>query len=110
MNHAGEIAPLTALVRPDVAIVTAVEPVHLEFFASVDDIARAKAEIFSGVEPGGAALINRDNPHYALLARLRPRRRRRARGRLRRVSAPPTAGWSRFTPTGYGSARRRAHL
>jgi UDP-N-acetylmuramoyl-tripeptide--D-alanyl-D-alanine ligase len=70
MNHAGEIAPLTRLARPDVAIVTAVEPVHLEFFASVEDIARAKAEIFQGVPGDGAALINRDNPHYALLARL----------------------------------------
>jgi UDP-N-acetylmuramoyl-tripeptide--D-alanyl-D-alanine ligase len=70
MNHAGEIAPLTRLARPDVAIVTAVEPVHLEFFASVEDIARAKGEIFEGVPSAGAALINRDNPHYPLLARL----------------------------------------
>ncbi len=70
MNHAGEIEPLTHMVRPHVAIVTAVEPVHLEYFKSVEDIARAKAEIFSGVEPGGAAIINRDNPHYDLLAEL----------------------------------------
>jgi UDP-N-acetylmuramoyl-tripeptide--D-alanyl-D-alanine ligase len=68
MNHAGEIAPLTALVRPHIAIVTTVGPVHLEFFASVEAIADAKAEIFSGVEPGGAAVINRDNPHFARLA------------------------------------------
>jgi UDP-N-acetylmuramoyl-tripeptide--D-alanyl-D-alanine ligase len=70
MNHAGEIAPLTRLARPHAAIVTTVEPVHLEFFDSVEGIARAKAEIFEGVEPGGAALINRDNPHYALLESL----------------------------------------
>ena len=70
MNHAGEIAPLTRMVRPHVAIVTTVEPVHLEFFKGVKDIARAKAEIFLGIEKGGAALINRDNPHHALLARL----------------------------------------
>lgn len=68
MNHAGEITPLTKMVRPHVAIVTTVEPVHLAFFASVDDIAEAKAEIFLGLEPGGAALINRDNPHYPRLA------------------------------------------
>ena len=68
MNHAGEIAPLTRLVRPEVAIVTTVGPVHLEFFDSVADIARAKGEIFEGVVPGGAAIINRDNPHYDLLA------------------------------------------
>ncbi|HEY4775560.1 MAG TPA: UDP-N-acetylmuramoylalanyl-D-glutamyl-2,6-diaminopimelate--D-alanyl-D-alanine ligase [Xanthobacteraceae bacterium] len=69
MNHAGEITPLAKLVRPHVAIVTAVEPVHLEFFASVEAIADAKAEIFSGVEPGGAAVVNRDNAHFARLAR-----------------------------------------
>jgi UDP-N-acetylmuramoyl-tripeptide--D-alanyl-D-alanine ligase len=67
MNHAGEIAPLSQLVRPDVAIITTVEPVHLEFFPSVAAIADAKAEIFSGVVPGGAAVVNRDNPHFARL-------------------------------------------
>jgi UDP-N-acetylmuramoyl-tripeptide--D-alanyl-D-alanine ligase len=69
MNHAGEITPLTRLVRPHVAIVTAVEPVHLEFFSSVEAIAEAKAEIFLGLEPGGAAVLNRDNPHFDLLRR-----------------------------------------
>lgn len=67
MNHAGEITPLTACVRPHIAIVTTVGPVHLEFFDSVAGIARAKAEIFSGLEPGGTAIINRDNEHYHLL-------------------------------------------
>ena len=69
MNHAGEIEPLTRLVRPDVAIVTAVEPVHLEFFGSVEAIADAKAEIFLGLGHGGAAVINRDNPQFARLER-----------------------------------------
>ncbi|MCZ7658033.1 MAG: UDP-N-acetylmuramoylalanyl-D-glutamyl-2,6-diaminopimelate--D-alanyl-D-alanine ligase [Xanthobacteraceae bacterium] len=68
MNHAGEITPLTRLVRPQVAVVTAVAPVHLEFFPSVEAIADAKAEIFLGLEPGGAAVINRDSPHYERLA------------------------------------------
>ena len=68
MNHAGELAPLARLVRPHVAIVTAVEPVHLEYFDSVAAIADAKAEIFTGLEPGGIALLNRDNPHYDRLA------------------------------------------
>jgi UDP-N-acetylmuramoyl-tripeptide--D-alanyl-D-alanine ligase len=67
MNHAGEIEPLTRLVCPQVAIVTTVEPVHLEFFGSVEAIADAKAEIFLGLEPGGAAVINRDNPQFARL-------------------------------------------
>jgi UDP-N-acetylmuramoyl-tripeptide--D-alanyl-D-alanine ligase len=68
MNHAGEITPLTALVRPHVAIVTTVEPVHLEYFGSLDKIADAKAEIFTGIEPGGTAILNRDNGQYARLA------------------------------------------
>lgn len=67
MNHPGEITPLTKMIRPHVAIVTTVEPVHLEFFESVADIAEAKAEIFDGLEPGGTAILNRDNPHFDLL-------------------------------------------
>jgi UDP-N-acetylmuramoyl-tripeptide--D-alanyl-D-alanine ligase len=68
MNHAGEITPLTALVRPHVAIVTTVGPVHLEFFGTTEKIAEAKAEIFGGLEPGGVAILNRDNEHFELLA------------------------------------------
>ena len=68
MNHAGEITPLSQMVRPQVAIITTVEAVHLEQFASVAEIAEAKAEIIAGVEPGGAAILNRDNPHFDLLA------------------------------------------
>ena len=60
MNHAGEITPLVDMVRPHVAIVTNVAPVHLEYFANVEEIAKAKAEIFSGLVPGGVAIINRD--------------------------------------------------
>jgi UDP-N-acetylmuramoyl-tripeptide--D-alanyl-D-alanine ligase len=67
MNHAGEITPLTKLVRPNVAIITAVEPVHLEYFGSLEKIADAKAEIFLGLTPGGAAVLNRDNSQYARL-------------------------------------------
>ena len=68
MNHAGEITPLTRLVRPHVAIVTGIEPVHLEYFGSLEKIADAKAEIFVGVEPGGAVVLNRDNAQYPRLA------------------------------------------
>jgi UDP-N-acetylmuramoyl-tripeptide--D-alanyl-D-alanine ligase len=70
MNHAGEIEPLTRMVRPHVAIITTVDPVHLEYFKDVKAIAKAKGEIFLGLEPGGAAVINRDNPHYAALAKM----------------------------------------
>jgi len=68
MNHAGEIEPLARLVQPHVAIVTAVEPVHLEFFDSIEAIADAKSEIFSGIEPGGTAVLNRDNAQFERLA------------------------------------------
>jgi UDP-N-acetylmuramoyl-tripeptide--D-alanyl-D-alanine ligase len=68
MNHAGEIALLSRMVRPHVAIVTNVEPVHIGYFDSERDIALAKAEIFQGLEPGGVAVLNLDNPWYPVLA------------------------------------------
>ncbi|NIX76422.1 UDP-N-acetylmuramoylalanyl-D-glutamyl-2,6-diaminopimelate--D-alanyl-D-alanine ligase [Microvirga terricola] len=68
MNHAGEILPLTAMVRPHVAVITTVEPVHIEFFPSLWGIADAKGEIFSGLEPGGTAVINRDSPYFERMA------------------------------------------
>ena len=68
MNHPGEIIPLVAMVRPHVAAITTVEAVHMEFFASTEEIARAKAEIFTGLEAGGVAVLPRDNRHFRLLA------------------------------------------
>jgi UDP-N-acetylmuramoyl-tripeptide--D-alanyl-D-alanine ligase len=68
MNHAGEITPLTAMVRPHVAIVTNIAPVHIEYFGTLKKIAEAKAEIFLGIEPGGAAVINRDIRQFAQLS------------------------------------------
>ncbi len=67
MNHAGEITPLTKLIRPHIAIITTIAPVHLEFFDTVEQIAEAKAEIFAGLEPGGVAILNRDEPYFKLL-------------------------------------------
>jgi len=67
MNHAGEIAALTAQVRPHVALVTTVAPAHIENLGSEEAIADAKAEIFRGLEPGGTAIIPADSPHYARL-------------------------------------------
>ena len=87
MNHAGEITPLTRLVRPHVAIITTIEPVHLEFFGSIEAIADAKAEIFLGLEPGGAAVLNRDNAQFARLERAPPRRRA-SRASSRSASTP----------------------
>jgi UDP-N-acetylmuramoyl-tripeptide--D-alanyl-D-alanine ligase len=68
MNHAGEITPLSQLVRPDLAIITTVAPVHLEYFASLEAIADAKAEIFDGLVDGGVAILNRDIPQFERLA------------------------------------------
>jgi len=63
MNHAGELAGLTRLVRPHVAIVTAIAPAHAAFFTDEGAIADAKGEIFQGLEPGGTAIIPYDSPH-----------------------------------------------
>lgn len=64
MNHANEIRPLSRLVAPHAAIITNVEPVHIEFFESIDGIADAKAEILEGLQPGGVVVLNSDNASY----------------------------------------------
>jgi UDP-N-acetylmuramoyl-tripeptide--D-alanyl-D-alanine ligase len=64
MNHAGEIAHLSHIGQPDLAMITTVEAVHIEHFDSVADIADAKAEIFEGMATGGIAILNRDNPYH----------------------------------------------
>lgn len=64
MNHPGEISPLVQMVRPHAVIITTVEPVHIAQFASIEEIADAKAEIFDGLEPGGVAILNCDNPQF----------------------------------------------
>ena len=68
MNHAGEITPLVRMARPHIAVVTTIAESHLGQFASLAEIADAKAEIFLGVEPDGAAVINRDTPFFDRLA------------------------------------------
>ena len=68
MNHADEIRPLTRMVRPHAALVTTVGPVHTENFPDGEaGVARAKAEIFEGLEPGGVAILNADNRWFELL-------------------------------------------
>ncbi|QJB70719.1 UDP-N-acetylmuramoyl-tripeptide--D-alanyl-D-alanine ligase [Parasphingorhabdus halotolerans] len=67
MNHAGELSRLTQLVRPDVAIITAIAPAHIGHFSSVEEIADAKAEIFEGLTAVGTAVIPFDSPHYERL-------------------------------------------
>jgi UDP-N-acetylmuramoyl-tripeptide--D-alanyl-D-alanine ligase len=67
MNHPGEIRPLVKMVRPHVAIITLIAAAHLGHFRNLDEIAMAKAEIFEGVEKGGAVLLNRDDARWKLL-------------------------------------------
>ena len=68
MNHFGEIRNLVSFVRPHVALITTIAPAHLEFFGNCEAIADAKAEIFEGLMPGGAALIPSDSPYADRLA------------------------------------------
>jgi UDP-N-acetylmuramoyl-tripeptide--D-alanyl-D-alanine ligase len=68
MNHFGEIRALVALVRPHVALITAIAPAHLEFFGSLAAIADATSEFFEGLWPGGAALIPGDGEQAGRLA------------------------------------------
>ena len=68
MNHSGEIAALSPMVAPDIAVITRISNSHGGFFDSLDDIAAAKAEIFLGLKPGGVAVLNADDPYCAMLA------------------------------------------
>ena len=68
MNHSGEIVPLVGMVRPHVAIITTIAASHLGNFASLDEIADAKAEIFTGIVENGSAVISRDTPYFERLA------------------------------------------
>ncbi|AZL15312.1 UDP-N-acetylmuramoyl-tripeptide--D-alanyl-D-alanine ligase [Rickettsiales endosymbiont of Stachyamoeba lipophora] len=67
MNHLGELKYLTSIGKPDIAVITTVEAVHLEFFNSIETIAQAKAEIFEGLNPQGLAIINHDNAYFELM-------------------------------------------
>jgi UDP-N-acetylmuramoyl-tripeptide--D-alanyl-D-alanine ligase len=67
MSAPDEIRPLAQLVRPHIAVITTVAAAHLEAFGSLDGIARAKAEIFAGLEPGGTAVLNADHPQLGVL-------------------------------------------
>ena len=69
MNHPGEIEPLARLTRPHVALITTVAPAHLEAFGAIDGIAREKAAIFLGLEPGGTAIYNADVETAPILAK-----------------------------------------
>jgi UDP-N-acetylmuramoyl-tripeptide--D-alanyl-D-alanine ligase len=90
MNHAGEIAPLSRMVQPHAVAITTVEAVHVENFADGEaGVARAKAEILDGLDPGGVAILNADNRWFDFLKGEARRRgaRVRAFGRSRGADA-----------------------
>ncbi len=68
MNHSGEIAALSPMVAPDIAIITRISNSHVGFFDSLDDIAAAKAEIFMGLTENGVAILNADDPYVDYLS------------------------------------------
>jgi UDP-N-acetylmuramoyl-tripeptide--D-alanyl-D-alanine ligase len=108
MNHAGEIAALTRQVRPHAAMVTLIAPAHLGHFASLDEIADAKGEIFAGLEPGGTAVLNRDDEH---LERLRGHAERAGAAAVVTFGAGEGADWrlldARMDPLGSDVAAER---
>jgi UDP-N-acetylmuramoyl-tripeptide--D-alanyl-D-alanine ligase len=103
MNHEGEITPLSLLVRPHAVAITNVEAVHLENFADGEaGVARAKAEILDGLEPGGVAILNADNRWFDTLRA--EARRRGARVRAFGRAKGADAQLIRFAPAPGGAS------
>jgi UDP-N-acetylmuramoyl-tripeptide--D-alanyl-D-alanine ligase len=69
MSHAGEITALARIAQPEMGVVTSVAPVHLEFFNSIADIARAKYELIAALPPGGTAVLNADDEYVSQFGR-----------------------------------------
>ena len=87
MNHAGEIAPLSRLARPQVAVITAVEAAHIGYLGSMEAIAEEKAAIFHGLDAAGVAVLPADSPWFPLLRDRAARRRIMSFGAARGADA-----------------------
>jgi UDP-N-acetylmuramoyl-tripeptide--D-alanyl-D-alanine ligase len=74
ISHPGEMAPLCAIAKPDWGVITNVGPVHLEFFSSVEAIAREKGELLKSLPASGTSVISRDEPHEEILRACAPGR------------------------------------
>jgi len=99
MSASGELRALTRIAPPDVAVITNVSPVHLQFFKSLDDIALAKKEILDGAAPGATAVLNGDDPLVMKIASGFPGRRvtfGRTRGCDVRAEDVESRGYSGF--------------
>ena len=115
-NHPGEIEPLARMVRADVAVITTVQPVHVEHFGTIEAIVREKGQIFAGAA-GGTAVLERDSPHFRTLSDCpRPacnassasaRCSRRARGLRGGYDGSDVAARSSVANFAIASARRR---
>jgi UDP-N-acetylmuramoyl-tripeptide--D-alanyl-D-alanine ligase len=68
MNHKGEIAQLTSIVKPTIGVITNIGKAHIGLLGSVNQIIEAKAELLEGMGPKGLAILNRDDPYYYILA------------------------------------------
>jgi UDP-N-acetylmuramoyl-tripeptide--D-alanyl-D-alanine ligase len=99
MNHAGEIDYLTRLARPDVAVVNNAMTAHIGFLGSVEAIARAKGEVFSGLTDAGIAVFNADDPHAWVWRELNTRR-----SVIEFGIKNPAAVQGQFEPTDFGAA------
>ena len=84
MSHTGELAKLTRIALPDAGVVTRVAIEHLEFFASIEEIASAERELIENLPPNAVAILNADDPHVAAFAKA-------ARGRVVRFGEKPPA-------------------
>jgi UDP-N-acetylmuramoyl-tripeptide--D-alanyl-D-alanine ligase len=103
MNHEGEITPLSLMVRPHAVAITNVEAVHVENFADGEaGVARAKAEILDGLEPGGVAILNADNRWFDTLRH--EARRRGAKVRAFGRDRGADAQLIRFAPAPGGAS------
>lgn len=67
MNHKGELAPLCRTLRPNAAVITAIGPVHIEFFPSVEAIADEKAELLRALPADGFAVLDAASPYFPIL-------------------------------------------
>lgn len=95
MNHPGELAPLCRLLEPDWGVVTRIGPVHLEFFDSVEAIAREKAVLLQSLPADGLAILNAGDPYFRILREL-------SAAQVKTVAVGQSADYTAVIPEGGG--------